>query len=227
MSAFTENKICVAIASECLWGACFLVPQWSPVIARIYNTARPNRGQLHGIPSSPVGNIFSEHTPHSKQPPGVSQHTAQLCLHSVLQRSSRVRPSRTCVGGELEGPAEVSVPRRCPGAHVEHIRGQGVEPLDVCVPGGRLHDAIAALVLVLPTPEHSRCEGKTAPCTGTCNPTALPKGSNSKGMLKKHPEGSCCWPCSIPPALSAAWGSEPAKKGGWGSRYDAHVSLIA
>lgn len=56
----------------------------------------------------------------------------------------------TCVGGELEGPAEVAVSRCRPGAHVEHVGGERVEALDVRVPGGRLHDAIAALVLVLP-----------------------------------------------------------------------------
>lgn len=118
-------------------------------------------------PQQPRGEHFLRaHTPGPKQPPGVSQHPAQLCLHS-LQEEQQGEASLTGVGGELEGPAEVSVACRCPGAHVEHVRGQGVEPLDVRVPGGRLHDAIAALVLVLPTAQHSGHGAKTAtplPC---------------------------------------------------------------
>lgn len=132
----------------------------------------------------------------------------------------------TCVGGELEGPTEVPVACCCPGPHVEHVGGQGVEPFDVGVPGGRFHDAIAALVLVLPRQSAAWWSGTVNLEPRCLAKTVWSKMSNSNGILKIHPEGSCCWPCSIPLAPCAAPGSEQAKKGGWGSTNDAHISLI-
>lgn len=81
----------------------------------------------------------------------------------------------TCVRGELEGPAEVSIPCCCPGPHVEHVGGQGVEAFDVGVSGRRFHDAIAALILVLPAGEQSGDGVKMPPCTLNLEPHCLAK----------------------------------------------------
>lgn len=55
----------------------------------------------------------------------------------------------TRVGHELEGGAEFSIASSRAGTHMEHIRCQRCQALDVCVPGRGFDDAIAPLILVL------------------------------------------------------------------------------
>lgn len=63
------------------------------------------------------------------------------------QRRRGTKP--TGVGHKLEGSAEVAVAGRRAGAHVEDVGGERRETFDVGVPGRRLDDPVAPLVLVL------------------------------------------------------------------------------
>lgn len=113
--------------------------------------------------------VMEEHfhrtdTPQFKQPTGNSQHTAQLHLHSLLKEKISGHVI-TCVSCELKWSTEVSIPCCCPGPHMKHIRSQGIQAFNVSIPGGCFHNAIAALVLVLTTKEHSGDQVKISHCT--------------------------------------------------------------
>lgn len=57
----------------------------------------------------------------------------------------------TRVGHEFERSAEFSVAGSGAGSYVENVSGERTQSFDVSTAGCRLHDAIAALVLILIT----------------------------------------------------------------------------
>lgn len=56
---------------------------------------------------------------------------------------------QTWVGHEFERSAEFSVAGRSPGPDVEDVRSERTQAFNIGTAGRRLHDAVAALVLVL------------------------------------------------------------------------------
>lgn len=112
-------------------------------------------------------NIFTEQTHHSssnqRETPNTQlSYICTLCLRKKKEISGHVI---TCVSCELKWSTEVSIPCCCPGPHMKHIRSQGIQAFNVSIPGGCFHNAIAALVLVLTTKEHSGDQVKISHCT--------------------------------------------------------------
>lgn len=185
----------------------------------------------------PRKSIFLEQTHHSpsnqQEPPNTQ--LSRICALCSSERKRDRGHVITCVSCELKWSTEVSITCCCPGPHVKYIRSQGVQAFDVRVPGGCLHNAIAALILVLTTKEHSGDQVKMPRCPMNCctvnRRTPLPcQNCHDERRWVTMVE----FPKYIPraPAVSlaqypyTACCTEQAKKGWRGSRHDAHISLI-
>lgn len=103
--------------------------------------------------------------------------------------------SCTCVGGELKWSAEISIASCCSCSHMEDVRSQRVQAFDICVSGGRFHNAVATLILVLigggesrgranKHASHSSMSLETRPTTKSIMRISLMETGCSKGFLK-------------------------------------------